>query len=85
MKYEEDDLIILGHGSGGALTNQLIKDVFQDAFGNPILDELLDAAVLEVGGGRIAFTTDSFVVDLFSFPEGISVLSLSVERSMTWR
>jgi hydrogenase expression/formation protein HypE len=70
LKNAEDDVIILGHGSGGALTNQLIKDVFQDAFGNPILDELLDAAVLDVGGGRIAFTTDSFVVDPIFFPGG---------------
>lgn len=70
MKDFEDDLILLGHGSGGALTNELIRDVFQGAFGNPILDELLDAAVLEVGGGRIAFTTDSFVVDPIFFPGG---------------
>ncbi len=66
----EDDVIILGHGSGGALTNQLIKDVFQEAFENPILDELLDAAVLEVNGGRVAFSTDSFVVDPIFFPGG---------------
>lgn len=70
MKDVEDDLILLGHGSGGALTNELIRDVFQGAFGNPILDDLLDAAVLEVGGGRIAFTTDSFVVDPIFFPGG---------------
>lgn len=63
-------MIILGHGSGGALTNQLIKDVFQEAFENPILDELLDAAVLEVNGGRVAFSTDSFVVDPIFFPGG---------------
>lgn len=65
-----DDVIILGHGSGGALTNRLIKEVFQDAFENPILDELLDAAVLDMGGGRIAFSTDSFVVDPIFFPGG---------------
>jgi hydrogenase expression/formation protein HypE len=70
LKDVEDDLILLGHGSGGALTNELIRDVFQGAFGNPILDDLLDAAVLEVGGGRIAFTTDSFVVDPIFFPGG---------------
>lgn len=44
-------MIILGHGSGGALTNRLIKDVFQGAFENPILNELLDAAVLNINGG----------------------------------
>lgn len=70
MKKPEDDVILLGHGSGGTLTNRLIREVFQDAFENPILDELLDAAVLEVGGGRLAFTTDSFVVDPIFFPGG---------------
>lgn len=65
-----DDVIILGHGSGGALTNRLIKDVFQEAFENPVLDELLDAAVLDVNGGKMAFTTDSFVVDPIFFPGG---------------
>ncbi|HBI27811.1 MAG TPA: hydrogenase expression/formation protein HypE, partial [Peptococcaceae bacterium] len=78
MKYAEDDLIILGHGSGGTLTNQLIKDVFQEAYGNPVLDELLDAAVLEVDKGRIAFSTDSFVVDPIFFPGGdIGTLAVS--------
>ena len=80
-----DDVIILGHGSGGALTNRLIKDVFQEAFENPILDELLDAAVLDIDGGKLAFTTDSFVVDPFSSPVGISVKSLSAELLMTWQ
>lgn len=65
-----DEVIILGHGSGGALTNRLIKDVFQDAFENPILDELLDAAILDIDGGKLAFTTDSFVVDPIFFPGG---------------
>ncbi|HHW40858.1 MAG TPA: hydrogenase expression/formation protein HypE [Syntrophomonadaceae bacterium] len=69
-KAGRDDVILLGHGSGGTLTNQLVKTVFQDAFGNPILDEMLDAAVLEVPKGRIAFTTDSFVVDPIFFPGG---------------
>jgi hydrogenase expression/formation protein HypE len=78
LKYAEDDLIILGHGSGGALTNKLIEDVFQEAFGNPVLDELLDAAVLEVDEGRIAFSTDSFVVDPIFFPGGdIGTLAVS--------
>jgi len=65
-----DDVIILGHGSGGSLTNRLIKDVFQGAFENPILNELLDAAVLDIDGGKLAFTTDSFVVDPIFFPGG---------------
>ncbi len=70
MKIPEDDVIQLGHGSGGNLTNRLVREVFEHTFDNPILDELLDAAVLEVGGSKLAFTTDSFVVDPIFFPGG---------------
>ena len=54
--------IVLGHGSGGRLTAQLINDIFLPAFDNETLRKLDDQAVLNVGGARIAFTTDSFVV-----------------------
>ncbi len=67
---EQGRVILLGHGSGGTLTNQLIKTVFQEALQNPILDEMLDAALLDLGQGRVAFTTDSFVVDPIFFPGG---------------
>lgn len=67
---KDGDVVLLGHGSGGTMTNQLIRDVFQSAFENPILDEMLDAAVLNVPNSRIAFTTDSFVVDPIFFPGG---------------
>jgi hydrogenase expression/formation protein HypE len=69
-KTEQEQVILLGHGSGGTLTNQLIRTVFQDALHNPILDEMLDAALLDLGPGRVAFTTDSFVVDPIFFPGG---------------
>jgi hydrogenase expression/formation protein HypE len=69
-KKEQEPVILLGHGSGGTLTNQLIRTVFQDALHNPILDEMLDAALLDLGPGRVAFTTDSFVVDPIFFPGG---------------
>jgi hydrogenase expression/formation protein HypE len=69
-KTEQDEIILLGHGSGGTLTHQLVKTVFQDAFENSILDEMLDAALLNLPHGRIAFTTDSFVVDPIFFPGG---------------
>lgn len=69
-KAEQEQVILLGHGSGGTLTNQLIRTVFQDALHNPILDEMLDAALLDLGQGRVAFTTDSFVVDPIFFPGG---------------
>jgi hydrogenase expression/formation protein HypE len=62
--------IVLGHGSGGKLTSELIEKIFLPAFGNPILDKLDDQAVLIIGGTRLAFTTDSFVVTPIFFPGG---------------
>src|SRR5690349_15181947 len=62
--------IVMGHGSGGRLTAQLVRDLFLPAFDNPLLRKLDDQAVLEVGGSRVAFTTDSFVVTPLFFPGG---------------
>jgi len=62
--------IVLGHGSGGKLTAELINKVFLPAFTNPILDKLDDQAVLQINGSRLAFTTDSFVVTPIFFPGG---------------
>ncbi len=62
--------ILLGHGSGGRLSHDLIKDLFVKYFSNDILDEQTDAAVLEIESNKLAFTTDSFVVDPIFFPGG---------------
>jgi len=62
--------IVLGHGSGGKLTAELIDKIFRPSFTNPVLDKLDDQAVLEIGGARLAFTTDSFVVTPIFFPGG---------------
>lgn len=62
--------IVLGHGSGGKLTAELIDRIFLPAFANPVLDKLDDQAVVTVGGARLAFTTDSFVVTPIFFPGG---------------
>ncbi len=63
--------VLLAHGSGGRMTQQLIQQVFGRAFQNPILDRLNDAAVLEVeGGGRLAFAIDGHVVSPLFFPGG---------------
>jgi hydrogenase expression/formation protein HypE len=70
VSTEQEQVILLGHGSGGTLTNQLIRTVFQDILQNPILNEMLDAALLDLGPGRVALTTDSFVVDPIFFPGG---------------
>jgi hydrogenase expression/formation protein HypE len=61
--------ILLGHGSGGKLYRDLVRDVFVAAFSNPVLDSLDDAATL-VAPGRIAFTTDGHVVQPLRFPGG---------------
>lgn len=68
------DIITLAHGAGGRLTHELIATVFQPAFSNPALNSLDDAAELLVPAhqrsGRIAFTTDAFVVTPLFFPGG---------------
>ncbi len=69
MKQKEKN-ILLGHGSGGQMMHDLIEDVFMKHFGNPILSEQTDSAILSVGSGEIAFTTDSFVIDPLFFPGG---------------
>jgi len=62
--------IVLGHGSGGKLSAELIEKVFVSRFRNPTLEKMDDQAVLDVGGVRLAFTTDSFVVTPIFFPGG---------------
>jgi len=63
-----EDKILLAHGSGGKLSQDLIKSFLPD-LANPILDKLDDAAVFEVSG-RLAFTTDSYTVSPIFFPGG---------------
>ncbi|MDB4959799.1 MAG: [NiFe] hydrogenase metallocenter assembly protein HypE [Myxococcales bacterium] len=64
------DQILLGHGSGGKLTAELIERMIVPAFSNPALDTLDDQAVLAVEAGHLAFTTDSYVVSPIFFPGG---------------
>ena len=66
-RYEQ---ILLGHGSGGQLTADLIQRLFLPAFQNETLSALEDQATLTLPGNRIAFTTDSFVVQPLFFPGG---------------
>ena len=62
--------ILLGHGSGGKLSSELISKMFIRYFSNDILDKQSDAAVVDIPSGNISFTTDSFVVDPLFFPGG---------------
>ncbi len=73
--------VLLGHGSGGKLSAELIRDLFLAAFQNPILARLDDQAVVSVNGSRIAFTTDSFVVSPLFFPGG-DIGSLAVHGTV---
>lgn len=70
IPISEYPTILLAHGGGGKLTQMLIERVFLPAFANPALEILHDGAVLEIGGMRLAFTTDSFVVSPIFFPGG---------------
>src|SRR6516165_12217859 len=70
------DRILLGHGSGGQLTADLIQRLFVPGFGGDVLGALEDQATVSFGSGngvaapRLAFTTDSFVVRPLFFPGG---------------
>jgi hydrogenase expression/formation protein HypE len=62
--------VTLSHGAGGKASRALVDHVFLEAFGNPVLAELADAAALTIGGVGLALTTDSFVVSPLFFPGG---------------
>ena len=63
------DKILLAHGSGGKLAHELVEKSFVKAFANPLLAKLDDSAVMDFSG-RLAFTTDSYVVSPIFFPGG---------------
>ncbi len=64
------DTVQLSHGSGGKMMDDLISKMFLWAFDNPQLNKKEDQAILQAGGQRLAFSTDSFVVDPLFFPGG---------------
>ena len=73
--------ILLGHGSGGKLSADLLRDIFLPALGNPILNRLDDQAVVSLDGARLAITTDSFVVKPLFFHGG-DIGSLAVHGTI---
>ncbi len=73
--------IVMGHGGGGAMSAELIEHLFLPAFGQAADTSLGDAAVVEVGGARLAFSTDSFVVKPLVFPGG-SIGELAVNGTI---
>jgi hydrogenase expression/formation protein HypE len=66
----KEERITLAHGAGGKSTHTLVDAVFLDAFRNPVLERLEDGACLATSAGRLAFTTDSYVVSPLFFPGG---------------
>lgn len=77
----EGDSIRLAHGGGGRVMHRLLEELFLPAFGNPALERRHDASVVQVGGARLAFTTDSYVVRPYFFPGG-DIGSLAVHGTV---
>jgi hydrogenase expression/formation protein HypE len=73
--------IVMGHGGGGKLGNELVEHLFLPAFRNAALENLGDAAVLDAAGARLAMSTDSFVVQPLFFPGG-SIGELAVNGTV---
>jgi len=64
------DRVLMAHGSGGLMSQELIEKVFKKSWNNPYLDPMLDGALLDLPPGRVAMSTDSFVITPIFFPGG---------------
>jgi hydrogenase expression/formation protein HypE len=62
--------VVMGHGAGGKMMNDLIRHLFAAEFNNDLLGQMADATVIQAEAGRLAFSTDSFVVSPLFFPGG---------------
>ncbi|MFZ2171085.1 MAG: hydrogenase expression/formation protein HypE [Methylococcaceae bacterium] len=67
LQYEQ---IVMAHGGGGRLMQQLLDSIIQPTFSNPVLNQKHDSAVLNINGSKLAFTTDSYVVKPLFFSGG---------------
>jgi hydrogenase expression/formation protein HypE len=76
-----DERITLAHGGGGKAMRTLVEALFVETFRNPLLEPLEDQAVFDVKPGRLAFTTDSYVVTPLFFPGG-SIGDLAVNGTV---
>lgn len=70
IPFNDSDCILMAHGGGGRMTHQLISNIFYPAFHNTLLEQDHDGCVFPVREGRMACSTDSFVVDPIFFPGG---------------
>lgn len=66
----KQDRILMAHGSGGLMSQRLIDEIFKQAWNNDVLEPMLDGAVLNLPAGRVAMSTDSFVITPLFFPGG---------------
>lgn len=73
--------VVMGHGGGGALSAELVQHVFAPGYGGDVLAQLTDSAVVSLGGARLAFSTDSYVVRPLFFPGG-SIGDLAVNGTV---
>lgn len=73
--------VLMAHGGGGRLTQQLLEKVFYPAFKNPLLESRHDGAVFTVGNAKLAMTTDSYVIHPLFFPGG-DIGSLAVNGTV---
>jgi len=73
--------VVMGHGGGGKLSAELVENLFLPAFRNQELEALADSTVLSVPPGRLAFSTDSYVVNPLFFPGG-SIGELAVHGTV---
>ncbi|HEY4568163.1 MAG TPA: hydrogenase expression/formation protein HypE [Kribbella sp.] len=70
LPLRDHPAVVMGHGGGGQMSGELIEHLFLPAFANPVLAGLPDSAVFTLGESRLAFSTDSFVVQPLFFPGG---------------
>lgn len=81
MPLRDSPNIVMGHGGGGAMSGELIEHLFLPAFGSAAEAGMGDSAVVTLGGARLAFSTDSFVVKPLIFPGG-SIGDLAVNGTV---
>jgi hydrogenase expression/formation protein HypE len=81
LPLRDHPAVVMGHGGGGQMSGELVEHLFLPAFANPVLEGLTDSAVFTLGEARLAFSTDSFVVQPLFFPGG-SIGDLAVNGTV---
>ena len=81
IPMSDSPTVLMAHGGGGRMTRMLVDGLFAKTFDNPALAELHDGAILDLPAGRVAFSTDSFVISPLFFPGG-DIGSLAVHGTV---